>query len=457
MSIIDRVKKTISRNGLIRRGESVLVALSGGSDSVAMLHILKLLSGELEFEIFAAHINHGIREEADDDEKFVVRLCGELGIDCFVKKADVRKYARENSMSEELAGRKIRYDFFDEVMKKNNIDKLATAHNKNDSAESILLHLFRGCGIDGMCGIPVMRDGCVIRPIIDVEKREVEEYCRDNGLEFVVDKTNFKTDYMRNKVRLKIIPEIENEVNSNFVNTLTANSEIFRQTRSFMDKYARSVYEKTVTNGKLSVSQLIKEDIIIIKNVIQLLFKDYTTSSQNLSKAYIDEISELILKGKSSKTINLPGGTSARIEYDRLYFEKTGGERVCYEYELEENVEFEVPETGLKILVRREEEKGKNTKNKIWFYAGGKGKFTVRNRRNADKFEPVGMNGTKKLSDFFTDLKIPVSERAYTDILTCDGEIVWIVGKRADRRFESGERLMSAAVFERRKNDDEKI
>lgn len=452
MSIIDRVKKTISTNSLICKGDAVLVALSGGSDSVAMLHMLKQLSDEMEFEIFAAHINHGIREEADDDEKFVVGLCQKLKIDCFVKKINVKKYAKENSMSEELAGRKIRYDFFDEVMKKNHIDKLATAHNKNDCAESILLHMFRGCGIDGMCGIPVMRDGYVIRPIIDIEKKEVEEYCRENGLEFVVDKTNFKTDYTRNKVRLKIIPEIENEINSNFVNTLTENSEIFRQTRSFIDKYSRSVYEKTVTDGKLAVSQLVKEDIIIIKNVIQLLFKDYTRSSQNLSKAYIDEISELILKGKSSKTINLPGGTSARIEYDSLYFEKTNTKKIIYEYELEENVEFEVPETGLKILVQSENEEGKNTGDKIWFYTDGKKKFAVRNRRNADKFEPVGMRGTKKLSDFFTDLKMPLSQRDYADILTYDGEIVWIVGKRADRRFKSGERLMSATVFGRRKD-----
>ena len=446
MSIIDKVKKTIIRNKLINKGESVLVALSGGSDSVAMLHMLFFLSGELDFKLYAAHINHKIREEADDDEKFVVDYCNKLGVECFVKRADVLGYASEHSMSTELAGRKIRYEFFDEVMKENSINKLATAHNKNDSAESILLHLTRGRGIDGMCGIPVMRDGYIIRPIIDLTKNEIESYCKENLLKFAVDKTNFETDYTRNKIRLNIIPMIENDINSNFIDIITENSQIFKEAQVFIDKYTKQVYKKLCVGEKLVVSDLLKEDIVIVRNAILMHFKKYTKKHENLSKIHIDEIIKQIKKQDASKSVNLPNGISARIEYGKLYFEKTDNAIINFEYSVTEGIELLIPESGESILIKEEKEIRKNTKDKIYFYVDGEKEFKIRNRRNGDKFLPLGMKGTKKLSDYFTDLKIPVSKRDLIAVLTYDDEIVWVVGKRVDRRFQKGEKLMSATV-----------
>lgn len=449
MSIIDKVKNTITENKLIKKGESVLVALSGGSDSVAMLHMLFFLSGELDFKLYAAHINHKIREEADSDEKFVVDYCNKLGVECFVKSADVITFAREHSISTELAGRKIRYEFFDEVMKKNSINKLATAHNKNDSAESILLHLTRGCGIDGMCGIPVMREGYIIRPIIGVLKGEIEEYCKENSLEYVVDKTNFEADYTRNKIRLNLIPMIENDLNSNFVDTLVENSVIFKETQGFIDEYTKQVYKRICDGEKLDVLNLLKEDTIIVRNAILMHYKSYTKKHENLSKIYIDEIMKQMKKNDASKSLNLPNGISAKIEYAKLYFEKTNKDTINFEYSITPGIELLIPESGESIVIKEEKEIRKDTKDKIYFYVNGEKDFKVRNRRIADKFLPLGMKGTKKLSDYFTDLKIPVSKRDITAILTYDDEIVWVVGKRVDRRFQEGEKLMSATVFRR--------
>ncbi len=451
MSIIDKVRNTISEYQLINKGESVLVALSGGSDSVAMLHILLSLSCELNFSLYAAHLNHGLRAEADDDERFVVGLCEKLGIQCFTKKVDVEKYAQENFLSCELAGRKIRYDFFDEIIKENLIDKLATAHNKNDSAESILLHLTRGCGIDGMCGIPAIRNGYIIRPVIDINKAEIEKYCKENNLGFVVDKTNFETDYTRNKIRLNIIPEILENINKNFINTVTENSLIFKEAKGFIDNYTNKVYEKLSNGEKLCVEKLLNEDNIIIKNAILLHFKNYTNKTQNLSMHYVNEIIRIIKACHSPKTINLPDGISAKIEYGCLYFEKTLNKNLSFEYDLISGVELFIPESNDTIIIKEEKEINKNTKDKIYFYVNGDGKFKVRNRRNGDKFQPLGMIGTKKISDFFTDLKIPVSKRDLTLILTYDEEIVWVVGKRVDRRFSNGGKLMSATITGRRK------
>lgn len=452
MSIIDKVKNTIEKNCLIKKGESVLVALSGGSDSIAMLHILSVLSEELGFSLYCAHINHNIRDEAKDDEEFVKSYCKNLGIECFIKNEDVLSYAKENSISTELAGRKIRYDFFEEIMKKYSIDKLATAHNKNDSAESIMLHLTRGCGLDGMCGIPVIRDGYIIRPIIDLKKREIEEYCENNGLSYVVDKTNFETDYTRNKIRLNLIPMIEDDVNPNFIDTITNNSQIFKEAVSFIDNYTKKIYDRIAVFNKLYLDELLKEDEIIIKNVILTHFKNYTKKTQNLQQLHINEIVKHIKSKMTSKTINLPEGISAKIEYGTLYFEETKKENSRFEYEISTDIELFVPESGISIVIKEENELKKNTKDKIYFYIKEGKEFKVRNRRTGDKFFPCGMNGTKKLSDFFTDLKIPVSMRELIPILTYDDDIVWVVGKRADRRFSVGEKLMSAEVTERRGN-----
>ena len=450
MSIIDKVKNTIKKYSLINKGESVLVALSGGSDSVAMLHILFVLSKELDFKLYCAHINHNLRDEAKSDEEFVRAFSEKLGIECFTKSADVLIYAKENSISTELAGRKIRYDYFDELLIKHSIDILATAHNKNDSAESILLHLIRGCALDGMCGIPVCRNGYIIRPIIDLSKSEIEKYCKDNDLEFVVDKTNFETDYTRNKIRLNLIPMIEEDLNPNFIKTLTDNSQIFKETISFIENYTNLVYDKLCRREKLILSELINEEDIIIKNVIMKHFKNYTKREQNLSQLYINEIVRLIKANDTSKKINLPDGITAKIEYGTLFFEDTKRESVAFEYEIVPDKECYIKECDIGILISEEKEIKKNTKDKIYFYVNEDKKFKVRNRRVGEKFMPVGMKGTKKLSDYFTDLKIPASERERIAILTYDDDIVWVVGKRADRRFEHGKKLMSAKMTERR-------
>ena len=180
-------------------------------------------------------------------------------------------------------------------------------------------------------------------------------------------------------------------------------------------------------------------------------YKKYAKKCENLSQLHINEIIKQMEK-KESKSVNLPLGVSAKIEYGKLYFDKTNRDIVNFEYSIEEGVEFSIPELGEKILIKEEKEIIKNTKDKIYFYVDGKKDFKIRNRRNADKFEPVGMIGTKKLSDYFTDLKIPASKRDLIAILTYDDEIVWVVGKRVDRRFQKGEKLMSATISGRSNN-----
>lgn len=456
MNIINRVKTDILKDCLIDRGDRVLVALSGGSDSVALLHILSLLSKDMGFELSAAHVNHMIRSEADSDEEFVKKLCDDMGIECYIKRMDIISYAREKSMSTELAGREIRYRFFDELKGKYAINKIATAHNKNDSAESILLHLIRGCGIGGLSGIPRIRDGYIIRPILSLTKNEIESYCQNNGLCFVVDKTNFETDYARNKVRLELIPLIQRELNSGFIHTITSNSVLFSETEAFLDKLACSVYDTAVHEGVADVDFLMKNDKVIVRLVIQKMYSEFSKSDDKLSYKFTDAVIDLIANGKKSKMVNLPLQISAKYEHNKLFFEKTKKKNCEFDYPIEENRELYIEECCCSFLLKKETEKKKNTDQRLYFYLDGVNGLRIRNRRIGDVFKPMGMEGTKKLSDLFCDMKIPSAQREKIPIFVQNNEIIWVVGKRPDRRFQKGKILYSITVNHREEIRNEK-
>ena len=445
MNIITKVKNNIIQNNLIKKGDSVLLAFSGGSDSTAMVHILSILAKDMGFSVCAAHINHNIRPEAKSDEEFVKRFCGDLGIECFVKSADVCAFAKEKSISEELAGREIRYEFFDELCKKYSLTSIATAHNKNDSAESVMLHLIRGCGADGLCGIPVRR-GNIIRPILNLSKSETEKYCEENGLEFVIDKTNFTTDYSRNKVRLEIIAAIERELNPSFTDTVTANARIFSEVSDFLGRAANDVYERVCKDKKADISELLGEHDAVIRLVIEKMFLEFSQSMEKLPVKYVDEIIDLIKSSKTSKEVHLPKQISARKEYGRLFFKKTDSNCAPYQYKLDAEDKIYIKESNVTVKLSKEDSSGKNTKNKIYFYTDDCDGFYIRNRRKGDYFYPVGMEGKKHISDLFCDMKIPSDERDKIPILFNRDKIIWVCGQRRDRRFEKGKILMSCTA-----------
>ncbi|MBR6645957.1 MAG: tRNA lysidine(34) synthetase TilS, partial [Clostridia bacterium] len=199
--ILDKVCKTIEKHNLLTFGDSVLCALSGGADSVCLLRVLCLLKEKYDLKIFAAHINHMLRgESADSDEEFAKELCKNFDVPFYSKKIDVLKYAKEHSQSTEEAGREVRYNFFYELCDTYNINKIATAHNLNDNTETVVMRFIRGTGINGLSGIPYKNNN-IIRPILDLSRKEIEAFLKDENISFVTDKTNFEPVYFRNKVR----------------------------------------------------------------------------------------------------------------------------------------------------------------------------------------------------------------------------------------------------------------
>ena len=247
----NKVLKTIKKYNLIENGDKLVLGVSGGPDSIAMLNILNDLriekDIELDFNIVVAHINHMIRDEAIEDENFVKKFCEEKGIEFYSKSIDVKKLANTNKISTEEAGRNARYDFFDEILDYTNSNKIAIAHNKNDKAETINMNFMRGSGITGLKGIEPNRKK-YIRPLIECERFEIEEYCEKNKLNPRIDKTNFDNTYTRNKIRNVVIPYIKKEFNPNIINTLERLSQLVSEEEDYIEKQFEKTYKELLIN-----------------------------------------------------------------------------------------------------------------------------------------------------------------------------------------------------------------
>ncbi len=265
----EKVKSAVCDYNMTVSGECVVVALSGGADSVSLLFALNSLAGELGITLSACHVNHGLRgEEADADMRFCQRLCERLGIELKLLKTDVRSSQRKHESIEETA-RRIRYEFFAQV---SDGKKLATAHNRNDSAETVLLNLMRGTGLKGLCGIPPVR-GNIIRPLIYCTRQQVEEYCAENGLDYVTDKTNLCDDYTRNKVRHIILPEMM-KINGSLPDTMARMERSLREDSDYLEAMADEALAAAKTYGGYKAAMLAELPKPIYSRAVRKILMD---------------------------------------------------------------------------------------------------------------------------------------------------------------------------------------
>ena len=294
----NKVIDTIKKYNLIQEGDKIVLGVSGGPDSISMLNILNEIKEEYKIEIYVAHINHMIREEAEDDERYVQQYCEEKGIQFFLKRIDIQQIANNNKIGTEEAGRNVRYDFFNEVMQKVGANKIAIAHNKNDKIETIIMNLLRGSGISGLKGIEPIRVGKYIRPLIECERQEIEQYCEKELLDPRIDKTNFQNDYTRNKIRNIVIPYIKNEFNPNIIETMDRLSQVATDEGNYIDSQASKIYEKIlVERNKEQITLKLKEfneqEKVIKSRIILLAIKEIMGSTQRIEKVHIEDIIKL--------------------------------------------------------------------------------------------------------------------------------------------------------------------
>ncbi len=248
-----KILQTIKKYNLIKNGDGIVIGVSGGPDSICLLHILNELKQELNFKIYVAHINHMIREEADLETEYVKEFCNKIEVECFIKRIDVVKIATELKRGTEETGRQVRYDFFNEILEKTNSNKIATAHNNNDKAETIIMNILRGSGTTGLKGIEPIRDNKFIRPLIDITREEIEEYCINNNLNPKIDKSNNENIYTRNKIRNVVIPYIKQEFNQNIIKTINRLSEVITEENEYLNKIAQETFNEVCILPQKSV------------------------------------------------------------------------------------------------------------------------------------------------------------------------------------------------------------
>ncbi len=259
----EQVINTIKKYNLINDGDKIVIGVSGGPDSICLLHILNEIKSELNFQIYVAHINHMIRKEADEETEYVKKFCKNLGIECYIKRIDVVGIANNLKRGTEETGRQIRYEFFNEVLKKTNSNKIATAHNNNDKVETIIMNILRGSGTSGLKGIEPIRDKKYIRPLIETSREEIEEYCIINNLEPKIDKSNNENIYTRNKIRNIVIPYIKKEFNPNIIKTINRLSEVANEENEYINKITEQTFNEIYvgTNATFCPSKNISKEL----------------------------------------------------------------------------------------------------------------------------------------------------------------------------------------------------
>lgn len=406
--LLENVKQYIIDKQLVMPGDALIVGFSGGADSTALVHILYRLQNELKFTLTAAHLHHGIRgEEADRDLEFAKQFCGQFNINFKYKKCDIPTIAAKEKISEETAGREERYRFFSELAGKNG--KIATAHNKNDNAETVVHHIIRGSGINGICGIAAKR-GNIIRPLINVERREIECYCEENGLEYVTDSTNAEIDYTRNKIRHCVLYEMQ-KINPQIISAVCRTASLANDDNDYIEIETEKAYEKYVTykDGQ-AVYAINKELHNAIEKRIFIKMAHCVGATPDFEQ--VNAMETLVRQGKTGKKIDITGGT-AEISYNNLIVH-TKNEKCEFDV-LYKNKKIYISECGLFAMP----EKG-------GIILPENAEIHIRNRRNGDRIKVNGM--TKKIKDIFISKKIPQFERDRIPVVTVNGEVVCVYG-----------------------------
>ncbi len=434
-----KVLRFIKENGLLFSGDKVLIALSGGPDSVFLLHFLNKFKKKYKIEIGAVHINHLLRgKDSDRDELFCKTICDELSIPFYALKKNIKSYAKKNKMSLEVAGRNVRYDFFEKISRVNGYDKIATAHNADDNTETVFINLIKGTGIKGIAGIPVKRKN-IIRPILSLTKKEILGYLEENKFEYRIDESNLSNEFERNFLRNKVIPSIHKNLNPSLSQTILKTSLNLQRLNNEIENYSK----KIKTNIKIvkNKSVIIPSNLFEYENefIISYLLKDIIDKnfsvrieSNDLKKIF------LLVKKQTGKSEELSENLIAFKERGKVIIRITSssnknkkiivniGDEVIIGDKLFSITEVEAVEIKFGKSRNAEYISGDEVKNS----------FELRTWQEGDKFFPFGMQGTKKISDYLNDIKINSFEKKDQFVLLNDGKIVWVIGKRLDDRFK---------------------
>lgn len=441
--MLKKVNETINRYELIENGDKIVVGVSGGVDSMALIHFLIEIKEEYDLNLYIAHVNHGVRgKDAKKDQDFVRDYAKEVDLPYYTIDVDMEGYAKEHRITSEEAGRILRYGFFNQILEEIGGGKIAVAHNLNDQAETLIMRFLRGTGIDGLRGIEYRNEN-IIRPILGITREELENYIENNHISITEDMTNYESIYTRNRIRLEIIPYIIKHFNPNIIKTLERTSILAEIDSSFLEKHSNTRYNSIVEKKSkfkviLNYELFKKEDLSIQQRIIRRAIFEVNGNLQGISEAQVSLIVDLFLSGVTGKQIDISNNIIAKTSYNNLIIMKAIKEIDDYNYKLgKETYISEIDYTlYLSEFENIEFEKLPKKKNTRYFDADQiKGDLRIRNRRNGDRFNPFGMKGSKKIKDYFIDEKIPRVKRNKIPFIVDEEEILWVLGYRTSELF----------------------
>lgn len=439
-------EKTIKKHHMLKKKDKVLVGVSGGPDSIALLHFLYHLKSEWELELVVAHFDHLLRPESSKEADFVAEHAKNLGLVAVVGKSDVAKYAKEEGLSTQIAARELRYKFLEKAATEAGCQKIALAHHLDDQGETILMNFLRGPSPRGMAGIPPVRDK-IIRPFIEITRRQIEEYIEENLLDTVTDFSNFDRKYFRNRIRLDLIPALE-KYNPNIMVGLARGGEIFREEDHYLEQITKKLFKEICLHEATNKILVSYEDyqnlpLAIKRRLLRNCFTRLVDDNRELGFDEVERIIFWLEQPVSGKLLEWPEKVKIKYFQGRILIEKLEIVSVQKDNHFQHTLwgfgEIKINVGLFKAQqVNKWKQAGKPNSLEA-FLDAEKISFplTIRNRCQGDRFYPFGMGGSKKLKDFFIDLKIPQEERDKIPLVVSpEGEIIWVVGFRIDDRFK---------------------
>lgn len=411
-------------NNFIQENDCIIVGVSGGADSMCLLDLINKYKCACKFKIYAVHINHGIRgDEALRDQNFVSEFCEKRNINCIIKSVDAIKFAKENSKTLEQAARILRYDVFENLIKELNANKLFVAHHKDDQAETILMHILRGSGLKGAKGM-LSNSNKIYRPLLNISRKEIEEYNRNNGIEFLTDSTNFDNKHVRNYIRNKIIPELC-EIYPNVVNALCGFAENCEKDDEFINLNVDFNKIKRINDEiYLNINETMHYSII--SRMIRFACEELGVYA-DIEQKHIKDVVSLIDK-QNGKSINLPHNLVAIKDYDNIIISLKKEEMLLVEQDFKLGV-IEFGEFG-NIIVEKVEAKVNYKKAEKCLYVDLDkipSNAIIRFRKDGDKFKKFG-GGEKNLSDYFIDKKVSKRKRDYIPVVASGNKVLVVLG-----------------------------
>ena len=406
----NKVLKTVKKYNMLSKGDRVLIGVSGGADSIALLEFFVSVKEKYDLDICVAHIEHGIRgEDSVNDAEFVENYCKKLGVNFYLKTIDAQNLAKKAKMGVEEYSRMARYDFFNTI----ECDKIATAHNLTDNIETLLFRLARGTGLKGACSIPAVR-GKIIRPFIEVSSGEIRKWCNDNNIPYRVDCTNSDSAYSRNLIRLEILPLFE-KLNANYQDNIENFISDVNEDYAFIDDYVKSIYPEIVKNNEIDLPKLNELDLSIKKRILIMFFDE---NGYSLNRIHLQSVIDITLK--SGKT---------QIKENVFAISAKGKIRIAKFNDLNKKDEF------VTKILNIDEFKDKN----IDFYCDCDkivGNIIIRAKQAGDRIKPAGRNVSKTLKKLFNESAYPIEKRDKKIVVCDDLGIVGVIGLCADERVK---------------------